>query len=143
MSSEPGDPNDIGGASRSVCSAYYTGQRPMFSVGSCVWDPPADVYETEEALVVKIEVAGADPKEIAITVEGNSLTVRGYRRDGDQQAQLRLQHVEIRYGQFERIFMLPPNLNLSAMKADYENGFLIIHTPKRYDPPRTIRVDSD
>jgi len=128
---------------RSFCNSFYTTQRPLFSVGTCVWNPPADVYETEEELVVKIEVPGIDPNDMTISFENSALIVRGFRRDSEQHAQTRLHHVEIRYGQFERAFSLPLNLDTDAIRADYENGFLIIRAPKRFQPPRTIQVESE
>lgn len=128
--------------SSAFCDAFYSQQRPMFSIGSCVWNPPADVYETEDALVVKIEVAGVDKKNLSIAVNDGVLLVRGVRRDVDQPAQTRLHHVEVRYGQFERSFALPPHLDTEAIRADYEGGFLVIRAPKKDLPSRTIQVDS-
>lgn len=132
-----------GFSQRSYSSSFYTSQRPLFSVGSCAWNPPADVYETEDALVVKIEVPGINKSELSIHVQDNLLTIRGCRRDCDHHSQKRLHHVEIRYGQFERTFSLPPHLDVESIRADYENGFLVIRAPKRFQPPRTITVDAE
>ncbi len=127
---------------QSVCSSFYLTQTPIFS-NTCVWNPPADAYETQDAFVVKIEIPGICTDNLTISFEDGMLYIRGCRSDHEHGTQTRLHHVEIRYGQFERAFTLPPHLDIEAIRADYREGFLIVSAPKRFNPPRTIQVDSE
>ena len=96
---------------------------------SQIWSPPTDVYETDSAIVVKIEIAGLNPEDFAISLDDRVLTVRGVRRDPT--SKLAYQQLEINYGQFQTEVHLPWPINESAeIEATYEQGFLTILLPK-------------
>ena len=115
----------------------------MFSLSSKVWSPPADVYETPDGIVVKIEIAGVSIDDLDILAKGSTLTVSGSRVDAEQSRQTAVHHVEIRHGNFERTFELPGVIDSENIQADYELGFLIIRIPKRNDPPKQIKIKTE
>ena len=43
------------------------------------WAPPVDIYETEDAIVLKAELPGIDPKDVEVRVEDNTLYLKGER----------------------------------------------------------------
>lgn len=92
------------------------------------WRPPTDVYETDEAVIVKIEIAGMNPEDMQISFVDRVLTVRGNRQDTD--AKLSYHCLEIPYGEFESEVVLPGMYDEDAIEARYENGFLHIVLPK-------------
>ncbi len=100
------------------------------------WRPPTDVYETEEMIFVRVEVAGMREEDFAIEITGRELTVRGVRQDP---AERRAFHqMEIRFGEFALTLELPIHVSPDEVQAIYQNGFLLISMPKAR--PRQITV---
>ncbi len=94
------------------------------------WTPAIDVVETEDAIVLKAELAGMDPKDINIEVQDNVLTVSGERRFEEEVKEDKFYRIERRYGSFSRSLALPPTADESKVEAKYENGLLQITVPK-------------
>jgi HSP20 family protein len=93
-----------------------------------IWRPPTDVYETDNAVVVVIEIAGLGPNDYEILLRGRSLLVAGNRHDSVEKRGY--QQMEIRHGKFRTEVHLPWPLEASGQEATYENGFLKIVLPK-------------
>ncbi len=92
------------------------------------WRPPTDVFETEDAFVVVVEVAGMRGTEIAVMFENKVLTVRGNRYE---KADFKAFHqMEIAHGEFETVVRLPKSIKIKASEAVYSDGFLRITLPK-------------
>src|SRR5687767_3154762 len=97
-------------------------------VRSSVWNPPTDLYETEENYVIKVEIAGMRDEDFDVAFENNILMISGYRSDLNER---RAYHqMEIRFGRFEIAVELPATLNMEKATAEYKDGFLIIVLPK-------------
>jgi HSP20 family protein len=93
-----------------------------------VWRPPTDVYETGDAIVVKVEIAGMKEEELEVSLDGRLLSIRGIRRDSG--AKLRYQQMEIQYGPFETDVEMPRTVDYDQLEASYENGFLVVRLGK-------------
>ena len=116
------------------------GKRPTIVFGqhsqpSPVWTPAMDVYETGDALVILLDLAGVDTEHTEVHAEPHLLVIRGVRRErhvqehpDEQRSYLAL---EIPYGRFERSVRLPPGLDTAAARASYREGLLEITLPKR------------
>lgn len=104
------------------------------------WRPPTDVYETDDAVIVKIEIAGMNPEDIQISYVDRVLSVHGVRQDFD--AKLSYHCLEVPYGEFDSEVVLPGNYDEDAIEAKYENGFLRIMLPKMREHRVPIRVQS-
>lgn len=89
-----------------------------------IWRPPTDVYETSDAVVVKVEIAGMKEEELEVTLNGRVLSIRGVRRDSG--VKLRYQQMEIQYGPFETEVEVPRAVDFEQLEATYENGFLVV-----------------
>jgi HSP20 family protein len=93
-----------------------------------IWTPPTDMYETETAYVVRMEIAGMRQQDFAITIENKYLTISGSRPDlPDRRA---YHQMELRFGEFRSIVALPGEVDVAESGAEYEDGFLIIILPK-------------
>lgn len=105
------------------------------------FQPPTDIYETREALVVRMELAGMDPARIELWVDeaAGRLTVRGHREDPASAEQRRYYNVEIECGDFVRIVQLPRRIVGEAVEASYEDGFLVVRLPKLQAEPHPAR----
>ena len=94
----------------------------------CVWQPPMDVFENEDGLVVRVEVAGMQAEDFSIALEGRTLIVAGTRVDS---APKRTYHqMEIRFGEFRAEVLVPWPAESEDVEAVYENGFLEVHLPR-------------
>src|SRR6202045_3645180 len=106
------------------------------------WAPSVDIYENEQELVVKADLPEVDPKDLDIRVENNILTIRGERKFEKQVNDGNYLRVERAYGSFARSFSLANTVNAEAIKADYQNGVLTLHIPKREEAkPKQIKVN--
>ena len=102
--------------------------------------PPADLYETPEGLVVRLEIAGVAVEDLSIDLAGQELVVRGQRRPSPPAEVSRILHYEITYGRFERRFHIPVAVNPEGVAARYEQGILEVTLPRHRPLERRIPV---
>ena len=95
---------------------------------SHVWHPPTDVFETEQAIIVRVEIAGMDETDISLVIEGQKLIVKGIRSDIPEKRAY--QQMEIRFGEFSSEVNLPHPVDTENIEAFYSNGFLKINLPR-------------
>ena len=104
-----------------------------------VWTPAMDMYETNDALVIVLDLAGVDADRTEVHAEPNLLVVRGVRRSRARPDEQRSYHaLEIPYGRFERSVRLPAGLDTEQARAGYRDGLLEITLPKRM--PRQVPI---
>ena len=97
-------------------------------VGSNVWRPPTDVYETAASVVVKVDVAGIRDEDLEVVVQDNLLLVSGVRSDSSER---RAYHqMEIPFGKFSVSITLPEDVQTEGAVAEYKDGFLTINIPR-------------
>ncbi len=75
-----------------------------------LWYPSADVYQTPEGWVVKIELAGVSAEEIEIDIQGNQLYIAGCRRDKTCAVGMSFQQMEITYSRLKKPWNFPLRL---------------------------------
>lgn len=97
-------------------------------VRSNAWRPPTDVYETEENVVVKMEVAGIRDEDLEVTVQENLLLIGGSRSDSTERKAYH--QMEIPFGKFSVVIDLPVRVNTENATAEYKDGFLTIQLPR-------------
>src|SRR6266705_1381335 len=93
--------------------------------------PPVDVYEDEHNIALKIKVPCSDEKDINVTIENNTLTVRGERRFEKDEQDENFHRVQRMYGSFTRSFTLPNTVDPEQVSAPYEKGVLKIRLAKK------------
>lgn len=105
------------------------------------WSPVCDVYETQRALVVSLELPGLEQNDIDVRVDGDDLVVSGEREIEREQPGEQFHRVERPYGKFLRRFHLPSTVNREAIEASFRDGLLSITLPnQREKQPQPIRV---
>ena len=106
------------------------------------WAPPVDIYETEDAIVLRAELPGVDPKEVEVRVEDNTLYLKGERKFEKEVKEQNYHRVERSYGSFARSFSLPNSIDADKVKAEFKEGLLTLTMPKREEAkPKTIKID--
>ena len=106
------------------------------------WMPAVDMHETKDDLVLRAEVPGVREKDVAVSITGDLLTIRGERRWEDESKDQKFLHVERVYGQFERMIQLPLAVQTDKVKASYRDGVLEIKLPKAEElKPREIKIE--
>jgi HSP20 family protein len=118
---------------------------PLMLSKDSVWRPLTDVYETDDEFIVRMEIAGMDPQDLSVTLGERLLVLKGIRRDPGRAVRRRFHKMEVTVGPFERIIEIPDNVQVSAVDAHYENGFLTVRLCKGVKsaemPERTIPVE--
>ncbi len=105
------------------------------------WQPPVDVFETETALVVRVEIAGVHSRDLSVRVDGPILRIAGIRPAPDGSQVRRLHQMEIAFGPFERRLRIPIPFDRNAVSAHVADGFLTVTLPKREAGPRRVPVE--
>ena len=91
-----------------------------------LWYPAADVYQTPDGWVVKVELAGVSAEDIEIDIRGNVLHIAGCRKDRSCAAGVSYQQMEITYCNFEKTLNFPSPIEGAKVEHEFENGLLII-----------------
>ena len=110
-------------------------------VASRPWTPPVDIIETEQELILKADVPEMTEKDIAISIEKGTLTIKGERNFEKKDDTASYHRIERGYGSFARSFGLPETVDPEKVSAAYKNGVLTVTLPKmELAKPRTIEV---
>ncbi|MBI4620294.1 MAG: Hsp20/alpha crystallin family protein [Desulfobacterales bacterium] len=104
----------------------FSPNHPLQSLPEERWRPYTDVYETKDAVVIKMELAGVKKEDLSVKLYDNRLTIRGDRKDSAHVEKRIYHQVEINYSEFERAIILPETVREQAIKAEYKDGFLSI-----------------
>ena len=94
------------------------------------WTPAVDMFERNGDLVVKAEIPGVDAKDFEVTVEDNTLRLRGERKHETEQEEEGYYRHERFHGSFERLVPLPTEVETEKINATYKNGVLEVVLPK-------------
>jgi HSP20 family protein len=127
------------GLSRLVEGVYGPPQEDL-ARGS--WVPAVDIYSNgQHELVLKVELSDMKEEEIELTVEDNTLTLRGERKLDTEVTEEQFHRIERRYGPFARTFALPPTVDAGKVSAEYKAGVLTVRLPLREEAkPKQIKV---
>lgn len=109
--------------------------------------PNIEIAETDNAIEVSAEMPGLERKDVDISLEDDTLTIRGEKKvekgtdGGKDKNDKNVQHSERSYGVFLRVLQLPPGIDPSSVQATMANGVLKITIPKPAKPePKKIEV---
>lgn len=104
--------------------------------GRAATGPAIESYVDNGTLVLRADLPGVDPKDVEITVSGDSLVLRGKRESRQEKKGRDYFYREVSYGTFERTVPLPKGIKPEEIKATYNNGVLelTMPTPKELSP---------
>ncbi len=116
---------------RAMDDQFGTASSQLDSRG--LWFPALDVYETENAYVVELDLPGVHPENVDLSFEQGTLTIRGQRAPTvktPEKGELRVFSAERVSGSFVRSVRLPEYVDSEKIEATYDNGVLIVTIPK-------------
>jgi HSP20 family protein len=96
--------------------------------------PTTDIYETEAALMVMVEMPGVDKSNVDIAVKDGVLTIDG-RIDFQKYAGMQPVYTEYSVGHYQRRFSLSNKVNASGIRAEMRDGLLTLTIPKAEEAP--------
>jgi HSP20 family protein len=103
--------------------------------------PAVDVYEDDMKVMLKLEVPGIDEKDLDVSVENNTLTVKGERKFEKEEKEENFHRIERRYGSFFRAFTLPSTVDTEHIQASYHAGVLKLELAKKPEAqPKQIKI---
>jgi HSP20 family protein len=106
--------------------------------------PSIEISETDKAIEISAEMPGLERKDVEITIEDDTLTIRGEKKIEENQKDKNVQHSERAYGVFLRMLQLPPGIDPSSVQATMSNGVLKITIPKPAKPePKKVEVKEE
>ena len=116
--------------------------RPQEDLTGGGWVPAVDIYSNgQHEMVLKAELPDMKEDEIDVTVEENTLTLRGEKKLDTDVDHEQFHRMERSYGSFARTFALPPTVDAATVRAEYKAGVLTVWLPLREDAkPKQIRV---
>jgi HSP20 family protein len=100
-----------------------------------------DMYETDDAVVVKSAIPGIKPEDIDITVAGDTLTIKGETKSEEEVKEENYVRREMRYGSFARTLAVPTSVVADKAEAEFEDGVLTLTLPKAEEvKPEAIQI---
>jgi len=123
--------------------SLFRGWGTEFAPGVTVF-PPLNISEDEHNIYVRAEIPGIKPADLDIAVEGDTLTIKGERKDVSGEEKVSYHRREIERGRFSRAVTLPTKVEPDKVTAEAKNGVLVITLPKAEEvKPRKITVKAD
>lgn len=104
---------------------------------------PMDVYHTPEAVVARAMLPGVKPEDVEISIDHNTLTIKGKSREMTEAKEEEYLRREWRHGDFARSVTLPEGLQGDKAEATFEDGVLTLSIPKAEEVrPKLIKVQA-
>lgn len=121
----------------------FFGRTPIgMAATEAMWSPLVDVHETKDNILLQVELPGVKQEDIQVSVEGDTLTLKGERKREAEVKEDQYHRIERSYGRFERSILLPSVVDPNRVKATYRDGVLEIQLPKKEEAkPKEIKVE--
>lgn len=106
------------------------------------WSPAADVYQTNDGWIVKVELAGVNLDDLEFSLGGHTLVISGCRRDTFFGEGVTYHQLEIMYSRFMKTLHFPCSIDGATFVRDYRDGLLVLHLRASDDCVETSATDS-
>ena len=104
---------------------------PQSSSAQYPQTPRIDMCETDNEILISVELPGVEQKDISVSLSGRQLTIKGDKRTEVKESKDRVHHrTERCYGQFQRIVAMPFDADPSSVSAAFHEGVLNVTVPK-------------
>lgn len=104
--------------------------------------PRVDIVETDKAYEIHLAAPGMKKEDFKVELTEGRLTVSGERKFQKEEGDKRTYHrVETQYGSFTRSFLLPDDVKVDSISAEYVDGILKLHLPKDEKKAQVARIE--
>ena len=121
---------NLNGRADRLFNDFFYPSRGVLPSRDLDWNPRVDIYEEEDAIVLKAELPGVEKDNIVVDVKDRVLTLKGERSSNSEVKEENYYRRERTFGSFERRFNLPDNVDAEKITADYKDGVLKVDIPK-------------
>jgi len=105
------------------------------------WAPAVDIYETDQEIVLQVELPGVTKEQVHVEVDDGTLHIKGERKIEKEVKEENYHRVERVYGAFHRSFFLPDTADAEKVRAELKDGILEVRLGKREQAkPKQIQV---
>jgi HSP20 family protein len=108
----------------------FFGDVGLPAFGSGMGGPAVDVKETKENIIVTAEIPGMNAKDVEVAISGDTLTIKGEKKQEKEEKDESYHLIERRYGAFSRSIRLAAEVDTKNIKANYKDGILTVTLPK-------------
>lgn len=106
------------------------------------WSPAVDIYDSKDNVMVKADIPGLTKDDIEVTVQGDTLFIKGEKKQEKEVKEKDYIRTERFYGNFQRAVRLPAEVQSDKVEATYKNGVLELVLPKSEKAkPKQIKLD--
>lgn len=113
----------------------------MVKIESGLWQPPVDIYESVDEVIVLCDLAGVVKDSLELLVEEQQLHVRGRRQLLRPETIVCIHQLEIELGPFERTVALPVAIDVDRASSSYLDGILVVSLKKRVESQIIVRIE--
>lgn len=114
-----------------IFDRLFAPAHPFRPVAETAWHPFTDIYEGPDHFLVRMELAGVDPRRLEVVKDGRCLIVRGERPEPPWGDHVACHQLEISYGPFQRVICLPIEFREDRVRVEYGvTGFLHVFIAK-------------
>ena len=118
------------------------GMKDDQALATTTWRPLVDIFEDDQAIVIKAELPEMEEKDIQIDLDNNLLTIKGERKLEKEEKKESYHRVERFYGTFQRTFELPATVDREEISASYDKGVLKVTLPKKEESkPKKVQIE--
>ena len=111
---------------------FPAGLRPFEVFGdSGLLKPRADLSATDTEYQLTVEIPGVNERDVSLDISGNTLTIRGEKRQEKEEKAKDYYRIERSYGSFQRVLSLPEDVDQDTIKATFKNGVLTVTMPRK------------
>ncbi len=133
--------SDVGSRPENERGSFFYKDIGQLCTGT--WEPNTDIFETEDNVFIRVELAGVTQEDISIKVKNGKLLITGVRESVQTEDQIYFHQMEIHCGEFNKVISLPPSLEHNEIDAQLQDGLLEIRISKKGQPVEIpITVDS-
>ena len=121
--------------------SFGRSREPEDEMNLNAWRPTVDIYETENGIVMAVELPGVSKEHVAVEVKDDVLTLKGERAADPAISQESYYRRERLFGPFKRSFTLHQDINPDQIKATFKDGILQIEIPRPVqEQPKPVTV---
>jgi HSP20 family protein len=121
--------SDMGSRPESATTSYF--YKDVGDLCTGTWEPHTDIFETDEEVIIRAELAGIDKEDVALKVKQGKLLISGIRRPPHSCDKMYFHQIEIKCGTFIKVIPLPHMLEHNEISAGLQDGILDIRISKR------------